>query len=207
MYDSLRQRCQKLDPAFFFGMAPQLNHLPGVVRGLGTASVPSLSFGEHEYHHGAYRWSFIGTKRCREHLPALFLCGAWIAVQPPEMLANNVLQSSLYTDGWWAYYGTALLTDVGAAKEPWIGYGRVLGTTARDYLDRIAAAHTKLDKLLTLPKSQWPARQDGKLNWLKAKVDKAEAAVAKTKSTETDKALAEAKANLAKYMGYMRTDD
>ena len=204
MYDSIRRRCQKINPTFFFGIAPMLHHLRGVERGLGTASVPCLVFSEHEYHHGSYRGSFIGTKHIRQNLPALFLCGAYVAVQTPEGLANNTVQSSLYCDGWWAWYGTALLTNIGPGEAPLRPYGRVAGTSARDYLDRITAAHTKLDKLLASPKGQWPERQDGKLRWLEARLAKAEAEAAKTKSAETANALAEAKAALDRYTALVR---
>ena len=204
LYDSIRRRCQEINPAFFFGVAPQLNHLPGVMRGLGTASVPSLAFGEHEYHHGPYRGSFQCKKQCREQLPTLYLCGAWVGVQPPEMLAESALQGMLYTDGWWVYYGWALLNDPDATQPPWNGYGRVLGTTARDYLDRITAVHAEVDRLLLLPQDQWPPRQDGKLNWLKAKVTEARAAHAEAESAASAKALAEAEADFEKYMGYVR---
>jgi hypothetical protein len=189
LYDSIRSKCQKINPAFFFGIAPVLHHLPGVERGLGSTSTPCLVFSEHEYHHGAYRGSFIGTQHIRKNLPALFVSGAYVAVQTPAAMANNVVQSSLYTDGWWPWYGTALLTNTAAGAAPGIPYGRIEGTSARDYLDRITAAHAQLNKLLAAPRSQWPQRQDGKLNWLTARVVKARGAQAK----------AEAKADLEKY--------
>ena len=197
MYDSIRRKCQAINPAFFFGIAPQLNHLPGAWRGLGTRSVPCLAFGEHEYNHGAYRGSFMCTKQCRESLPALYVCGAYIYRQPPEMLANNVIQSSLYTNGWWAYYGTALLNKIGPGEEKEMlpgGYGRWGQTSAADYWKRITAAHAKLDELLKLPKDQWPERQDGKLNWLKKRVAEA----------KDDKTRAEVQADLTRYEGYVR---
>ena len=194
MYDSILRRCQKINPAFFFGIAPMLHHLPGVERGLGTASTPCLVFSEHEYHHGAYRGSFLGTTHIRQNLPALFVSGAYVAVQTPEAMANNVVQSSLYTDGWWPWYGTALLTNTAAGAAPGVPYGRVEGTSARDYLDLITAAHVKLDELLVLPKRQWPERQDGKLNWLEARVADAKDA----------KARAEAQVDLDNYMKLVR---
>lgn len=194
MYDSIRRRCQEINPTFFFGIAPMLHHLPGVERGLGTASVPCLVWDEHEYQHGPYRGSFIGTQHIHQNLPALFVSGAYVAVQPPEMMAKNVLQSCLYTDGWWPWYGTALLNNPGAGEASLKPYGRVKGTSARDYLDRITASHAKLDELLALPKDQWPPREDGKLNWLKKRLS--EVKDAKTR--------AEIKADLDKYMGYVR---
>ncbi len=189
MYDSIRKRCQEINPSFFFGIAPVLYHLPGVERGLGTASVPCIVFDEYEYHHGPYRGSFIGVRDIRASMPALFASGAYVAVQSPELMAKNVVQSCLYTDGWWPWYGTALLTNPGAGEAPGKPYGRVEGTSARDYLDRIAAAHAKVDELLALPKDQWPAREDGKLNMLKKRAAEAKG----------PKEIAEAKADLAKY--------
>ena len=201
MYDSIRDRCQKINPTFFFGVAPGLMHLPGVGRGLGTPVVPCLVFSEHEYNHGPYRGSYISTER-GEYLPMLFLCGAYVAAQPPQKLANSALQGSLYCDGWWAYYGSALLNNTGVSEAPWTGYGRVLGTTARDYLDLITATHTRIDKLLNSPKSQWPARQDGKLLSLEAKVAeaKAQSEAAGTNSDEAAKALAEVSNELKRYV-------
>ncbi len=199
LYDSIRRRCQEINPAFFFGVAPQLHHFPGVERGLGTASVPCLVFSEHEYTHGAYRGSFLSVKDIRQNLPALFLCGAYVAVQPPDMLANNAIHSSLYCDGWWAWYGTALLTDTAAGQSPPPPYGRFGKTSARDYLDRITAAHGELDKLLKLPQDQWPPRQDQRLPWLKAQVAEAKARADAEKSPDAQKALAEAQAELQKY--------
>ena len=40
-----------------------------------------------------------------------------------------------------------------AFKSP---YGRAAGSTAMDYLQAIRAAHDRLDKLLKLPRAQWP---------------------------------------------------
>jgi len=111
----------------------------------------------------------------------------------------EAIQASLYTDGWWAWYGNALLSD-GLTNQ----YGR-FGTTSRsDYLDRIKAVHTEIEALLALPRDQWPTREDGKLNWLKARLDKARAEAAKSPSDETAKALGEAKTEYANYMKLVR---
>ena len=199
LWDGVRRRCQAINPTFFFGVAPMLQHIPGMERGLGTASVPCLVFSEHEYYHGAYRWSFIGTQQIRESLPALFLSGAYVFGQTPDEMANNSIQSSLYTDGWWAYYGTALLQD----NLP-DGYGRFGTTSKSDYLDSITAAHLKIDELLTLPKSKWPKRQDGKLNWLKKHVTEAESDLAEKESdlTKAKDRLVEVKVDLDNYKKY-----
>ena len=194
MYDSIRKRCQEINPTFFFGVAPMLHHLSGVERGLGTASVPCLVFSEHEYHHGPYRGSFIGVRDIKASMPALFVSGAYVASQSPELMATNAAQGCLYTDGWWPWYGTALLTNVGAGEAGAKPYGRVEATSARDYLDRITAAHARIDQLLALPKDQWPKRQDGKLNWLKKRLGEA----------KDDKTRAEIQADLTKYEGYVR---
>jgi hypothetical protein len=201
MYDSIRRRCQKINPTFFFGVAPMLWHVPGMERGLGTASVPCLVFSEHEYSVGPYRGSFIGTRHVRENLPALFLCGAYVAKQTPDEMADNIVQSSLYTDGWWPWYGTAFFNSVSIGESSWSCYGRVLGTTAGDYLDKITAAHINLDKLLALPKSQWPKRQDGKLKWLKKRIAEPEANPDKG---EPQVNVDEAKADLEKYLKLVR---
>ncbi len=206
MYDSIRARCQKINPAFFFGVAPQLYHMPGlgnrgapVERGLGTAKVPCLVFSEHEYNHGPYRGSYLVTGWIREEMPALYLPGAYVKAQSPQMMAENMVLSTLYCDGWWAWYGTAMITNTGqnlAAGD----YGRYPGTSARDYLYEIITAHKQIDKLLASPKNQWPERFDGKLKWLKGRVTAAEAEDAKSKTEESAKALAEAKTDLENYI-------
>ena len=77
----------------------------------------------------------------------------------------------------------------------------LLSVTSRsDYLDRIAEVHAEIARLLKLPKDQWPGRRDGKLHWLRSKVEKAAAKAAESPSEETAKALAEVKADLANYM-------
>ena len=207
LYDGIRERCQQINPAFFFGVAPQLFHFPGVERGLGTPSVPCLIFNEHEYHSGPYRGSFLGTKIARESLPALFACGLWVAVQPPQMVADNALQALLYADGWWAWYGTALLNYIGpgAHKEtlPY-PYGRWGTSSASDYLNRIQAVHARVDDLLTQPKDQWPARRDGKILWLKAKIATIQAQIADNPTPELEKELAQFIADQERYMTYVR---
>ena len=205
MYDSIRRKCQEINPTFLFGIAPMLYHLPGVERGLGTANVPCLVFSEHEYHNGPYRGSFIGTRDSRIYLPTRFLCGAYVAVQSPELMADNLLQASLYCDGWWAWYGEALLTNTGAGKAPGIPYGRVAGTSARDYLDLITATHARLDGLLASPTSEWPERKDGKLIWLNAKLERAKSETDDTSSPAAHTALAEAKAELERYIKLLGT--
>ncbi len=208
MYDSIRQRCWSINPSFFFGVAPMLHHIRGMERGLGTSKVPCLIFSEHEYHHGPYRGSFRSTNLIRQQLPALFMCGAYLSVQPPLMFAESAMQGSLYTDGWWAYYGTALLTDLERHDGPWNGYTRVLGTTAGDYLDLITATHEQLDELLGQPPAAWPPRVDGKHHWLKAKLADAitGAAEASVNLTNAQKAAAAAKADLEAYEQHLRRD-
>ena len=74
------------------------------------------------------------------------------------MVKDNALISSLYCDGWWLYYAEAVLTYP-ADDDPKAfhsSYGRVKGTSARDYLDRITAMHQRLDTLLENPKDGWP---------------------------------------------------
>ena len=195
LWDRIRARCQAINPAFVLARYHVFDDVPGMERGMGTSSVPCLMFNANEYHHGAYRSSFQRMNRIAGNFPVLYLCGLFINVQPLETLAENALQASLYTDGWYAWYGTALLID-GLTKQ----HGR-FGTTSRsECLDRIKALHAEIDELLALPRNQWPKRQDGKLNWLKAKVDKAEAEAAKSPSDETAKALGEAKTEYANYM-------
>ena len=202
LWDGIRRRCQAINPAFVLARYHVFDDVPGMERGMGTSTVPCLMLNGNEYPHGAYRSSFQRMNRIADNFPVLYLPGMYIAVQPLETLVENALQASLYTDGWWAWYGNALLTD-GLSKFG-AQYGR-FGTTSRsDYLDRIKAVHAEIDELLTLPRNQWPKRQDGKLNWLKAKVDKAEAEAAKSPSDETAKALGEAKTDFENYMKLVR---
>ena len=199
LWDGVRQRCQAVNPSFVLARYGVFDRLPGMERGLGTSTVPCPMFNGNEYPMGPYRGSFMSKKRIAVSMPVLYLCGTYVKAQPPELLAKSALQASLYTDGWWAWYGTALLQDNLPGD-----YGRHEGTSRSDYLDRIKAVHAKIDRLLTSPKSQWPKREDGKLNMLKAALDKAVAEAAKSPSDETAKALAEAKVSFENYTNLLR---
>ncbi len=208
MYDSIRARCQKINPTFFFGVAGQLYHMPGlyhrgapVERGLGTSSVPCLVFAEHEYPIGPYRGSYLAMEWIADGLPALYLPGAYIRKQPPQMMAESAIRASLYCDGWWVWYGTALLTNTKAEENDETNdYGRFPGTSAQEYLDVIKAANARIDKLLVSPKSQWPEQIDGKMVWLEKRVKDAEAEAAKANTPEAAKTLEEARTDLANYI-------
>ena len=91
----------------------------------------------------------------RDGLPAMYLSGHMLHEQSPDMLADNSLIGSLYGDGWWAWFGGALVHELDDKpfKAP---YGRVKGTTAADYLDRLATMHTQLDELLSGQQEDWP---------------------------------------------------
>lgn len=207
MYDFMRARCQRINPAFVFGVAGQMYHMPGlyhmgapVERGFGTASVPCMVFSEHEYPIGPYRGSYVSMKRIEEGVPAMFLVGAYVAMQSPQLMADNAVMSSLYCDGWWAWYGTALLTNTKADQNPGIPYGRVQGTTAQDYLEKTTAANKRIDNLLALPKSQWPERKDMMPDFKLATIAEAEAKLAQTGTEEAKKELEDAKASYESYM-------
>lgn len=159
-YDRLRSRCQAINPAFLFGYAPTVLHVRGLAGGLGTPTVPCIVFSEHEYPQGPGPWTIANQRYIRaQQLPALYVCGLYVAKLPPREMAQHALLSALYTDGWWAWYGTALLTDLGekegdSAKEP---YGRHNGVAAREYWDRLTRMHQRLDESLAGPKDRWPA--------------------------------------------------
>jgi hypothetical protein len=194
VWDGIRRRCQAVNPAFVLARYGVFDDLPGMERGMGSSSVPCPVFNGNEYHHGPYRGSYGNMQRIAGNLPVLYLSGIYVKSQPPEMLTQSALQASLYTDGWWAWYGSALLQDNLPGD-----YGRFAATSRRDYLDGITAVHAKIDKLLALPRSQWPKRLDGKLNWLRARVDKAEVKAAQTPSATALDALGEARTDLANY--------
>jgi hypothetical protein len=158
-FDALRARCQAIKPGFLFGYAPFLDSFPGLTRGLGTSSHPCLIFSEQEYTSGSNPQSLANIQRVRrDGLPALYLGGHWFLTQTPDVMADNILIASLYGDGWWGWFGAAVMNNVGlddpdAFKAP---YGRFNGTTAADYLDRLAKAHAQLDDLLAGPQKVWP---------------------------------------------------
>ncbi len=166
-YEDIRVQCQQINPLFLFGCAPGWNHLPGLEKGLGTPAVPCLILSEHEYHDGPYNHSYSASDWIRAAgESALFLPGAWVRVQSPEKLCRNALLSSLHCDGWWIWYGTALLRRPDVLEKAWGGsgphpapYGRYGGTTAWDYLDRIAMTHRQLERLLTRPRESWPVAE------------------------------------------------
>ncbi len=163
-YDPIRAQCQKINPLFLFGHAPKWDHLPGLEKGLGTPAVPCLIFGENEYHDGPYNHSYIAQQTWIQPrgVSALVLPGAYVYVQSPEKLCKSALLSSLYCDGWWTWYGTALLMQPDAIapfEELPGGYGRYKGTTAWDYLDRIFVMHRQLERLMTRPRESWPVAE------------------------------------------------
>ena len=162
LYDGIRQRCQAINPAFLFAHAPGTRHLSIMMRGLGTSSLPCLAFSEYEYSRGFGDRSYNEVQRIREQgIPALYLVGQFLVSQTPEMVRDNGLLGSLYCDGWWLYYAEAVLTHPDADDpEAFINsYGRVKGTSARDYLDTITEMHQRLEKLLAGPKEHWPQRK------------------------------------------------
>jgi hypothetical protein len=105
--------------------------------------------------------SLTNVQKVRDSIPALYLSGSYLVYQTPENVARHGLTSSLYADGWWLYYGWAILnhSDGSDPKAFDASYGRVKGTASRDYLDAITAMHGRLDGLLVQPKSQWPTRE------------------------------------------------
>ena len=162
LYDTIRQRCQAINPAFLFAHAPGTRHLSIIMRGLGTSSLPCLAFSEYEYIKGFGKRSYSEMERIRqEGIPALYLVGQYVVTQTPELVRDNGLLGSLYCDGWWLYYAEAVLTHPDADDPQAFvhSFGRVKGTSARDYLDAITEMHHRLDKLLEGPTEDWPKRK------------------------------------------------
>jgi hypothetical protein len=160
LYDDIRQRCQAINPAFIFAHAPGTRHLSIMMRGLGTSSIPCLAFSEYEYSRGVGKRSYSQVQRIREEgIPALYLVGQFLVSQTPEMVRDNGLLGSLYCDGWWLYYAEAVLTHPDADDPQAFvnSYGRVKGTSARDYLDIITSMHQRLEKELAKPREHWPS--------------------------------------------------
>ena len=205
LWDGIRRRCQAVNPAFILAKYNTMTSIPGMSRGLGTPSVPSLILSAHEYNHGPYRWSYMSTKNCREGLPVLFVPGLFVAKQPPQMLADNVLMSSLYCDGYYVYYGTALLTDTERRRASG-GYGRYDDTSAVDYLDLLATTHARIDQLLEASRETWPPRVDGKLLWLQDKLATVRSEAERADTEEARKAVVNAEQELERYKGYMAND-
>ncbi len=159
LFDGIRARCAAINPDYLFAYAPFVGYLSGLTHGLGTPDRPALVWSEHEYTHGPNSRTVNYLRQIQDDgLPAFYASGHMLWYQDPATLADNLVAAALHTDGWWAWYGTALLTHVGrdnpeAFKSP---YGRAAGSTAMEYLQAIRAAHDRLDKLLKLPRAQWP---------------------------------------------------
>jgi len=154
LYDTIRQRCQAVNSTFIFAHAPGTRHLSIIMHGLGTSSLPCLAFSEYEYTRGVGARSYAEVERLRqEGVPALYLAGQFLVSQTPEMVSENALLGALKCDGWWLYYAEAVLTHPDAADpEAFVtSYGRVKGTSARDYLDLIKETHQRMDELLDKP--------------------------------------------------------
>ncbi|GAF67987.1 unnamed protein product, partial [marine sediment metagenome] len=160
LYDSIRARCQAANPAFVFGYAPTIEHVPGMTRGLGTSSVPCFVLGEAEYTTGPTSLMLNNLRYFdKAQVPGMYLCGLYVSQTSPEQMADRALIASLYGNGWWAYYGAALLNYVGAGEEKKAlpgGYGRWGNSSAADYLDLLTATHARVDKLVSKPQDTWP---------------------------------------------------
>lgn len=206
LWDGIRRRCHAINPTFVLSMYHVMGVLPGLERGLGTSTVPCPVFNASEYYHGPCRWSWKHMRMAAEGMPVLYLPGLYLRVQPPELIVGHALQSALYCDGYWLYYGTSLLVDIGPGESWDSGYGRYPGTSARAYLDPLTEMHARLAQLLKAPREQWPERLDGKHRWLVDKVAAARAAAVEDGSDEANKALGEAVADLERYEGYLRQD-
>ena len=166
LYDTIRARCQKINPSFLFAMGHMLESLPGLTRGFGTPSLPCLVFSESEYEDGptAQTVANVGLIQS-EGIPGLYISGMMIWFHDVESLARNALLGGLYSDGWGVWCGMALTMNVGTDKpvayESPYGRGQK-GSTAMDYLNRIAEAHKQLDQLLTQPQDAWPKIGEGR---------------------------------------------
>jgi len=157
-FDKLRQRCQSSNPVFFFGHAPGLDYLPGIDRGLGTASVPCLIFSEREYTYGISRSSYESVRNIRQNIPALHLSGLFLLYHDPQSIAENALTSSLYCDGWWLYHMMHILNNVNVEQA--LLAERAKGTSGMGYFSQIGPMHQRLDKLLERDPSHWPRPDD-----------------------------------------------
>ena len=159
MFDGIRARCRAINPEFLLAYAPFVGYMSGMTHGLGTPSRPVIVWSEREYTHGPESRTVGFLKRVHdEQLPVLYTGGHMLWYQNPKTLADNLVVAALHTDGWWAWFGSALLTYPGtddplAYQSP---YGRAAGTTAMDYLSAIKAAHDRLDQLLDEPADRWP---------------------------------------------------
>ena len=158
IYDRLREQCQRINPAFFFGHSPFLEYLPGIERGLGTSSSPCVLFSGHEYTYGIRDVTYRDVRRVRQTFPALYVCGFFLHYHTPEMVETNGLTGSLYADGWWLYHMMHVLNHLSAAESHLAE--RVKGTEAMDYFRQITRLHQRLGALGKEPIESWP-RPDG----------------------------------------------
>ena len=158
-FDAIRQRCRDVAPNYLLAYAPFVGYLRGLTQGLGTSSRPVIVWSEREYTRGPESRTIGYLKQIRDQqMPALYASGHMLWFQDPEKLADNLLAAALHTDGWWAWFGGAILNHTGvddpeAYKSP---YGRAEGTSAMDYLRAIKTAHERLDELLEQPPETWP---------------------------------------------------
>ncbi len=160
LYAQIRARCQAINPAYLLGYAPFYNSFAGLTAGLGTATNPCLIFSEQEYTNGPSPQSLANVQHIRSAgVPALYLSGLMVHHQPPQMFADNALLGARSGDGWWAWYGSSLLSMVGgddpeAFKSP---YGRSPNTTAAEYHEALAVNHRRLAELIDQSPDGWPA--------------------------------------------------
>lgn len=154
LWDGLRARCQELNPAFFFGHGPFLEYLPGIERGLGTATAPCLLFSGHEYTYGIRDVTYRKIRTIRDNYPALYICGFFLHYHSPAMVEEHGLVGSLYADGWWLYHMMHLLNNVTAAESHLAT--RAKGTSSTDYFRKTSQLLQRFHQLRSLPSHGWP---------------------------------------------------
>ena len=131
-----------------------------MTRGLGTSAVPCMVLGEAEYETGPTSL-LQHDKRylAQARVPGLYVCGLYVSKTSPQLMAERALIASLHGDGWWAYYGVALVSHVGPGAEKKAlpgGYGRWGNSSADDYLSLLAKIHARVDELVDKPQDTWP---------------------------------------------------
>lgn len=138
----IRGRVRAANPRFLLGNLLDPESLPGLARGLGTATMPALVFSELEYT-GAVAGVAERVERLgREGYPVWYLAGLWIRPVTPPMLPELVAAPASSTGGYWIWSTAAFRPD---ARPP---YAHAEGYSHDDYWQAFRRANDALDEAL-----------------------------------------------------------
>jgi len=137
----IEQRVHKVNPDFIIGNLLDMESLPGLSRGFGTETMPSLIFSETEYS-GAIS-SLADRVNSVESLgyPSIYLPGFWPKPLTPSVLKEKIVQASPVGGGYWIW-NVAAFGNTTLAEE----YQQHSDYTDDEYIASLIEANKLLDE-------------------------------------------------------------